>query len=116
MPSRFDAGKFPHNQVRGMDKVNIKRAGVTNGKQYGGVRPSLLRPRSVNSSFESSGNHRVSPANSSLDHSGYLSDRTDHRKQIVGCAGHGRGMNVMVGANHIRNRGGGKDNIYQVRR
>ena len=88
MPRSFDTGKGSNAQARGLDKTNAKRVagagGAINPKQYNGVRPTLLRPRSVNSSFESTGPNRASPANSSLDHSGYLSDRTDHRKQIVG--------------------------------
>ena len=118
MPSRFDAGKPPHHQARGPDKFGSKRGGISNAKQYVGGRPSLLRPRSVNSSFESSGIHRMSPANSSMDHSGYLSDRTDHRKQLGGTSGFGRGVNAMSGASNPGRRGelGGKDNIYQVRR
>ena len=119
MPSRFDPGKMSHHQSRGPDKFGSKRGGgVSNSKQYVGGRPTLLRPRSVNSSFESSGIHRMSPANSSLDHSGYLSDRTDHRKQLGGPPGCGRGGNVASRGNYGGRRGelGVKDNIYQIKR
>ena len=119
MPSRFDGGKAPHHQTRGLDKFSSKRGGMSNPKQYIGARPSLLRPRSVNSSFESSGMPRMSPANASIEHSGYLTDRTDHRKQFGVPPNLGRGRNVMGGNSHVGRRGGepvGKENIYQVRR
>ena len=114
MPSRFDPGKVSHHQSRGPDKFGSKRGCPPNSKQYVGGRPTLLRPRSVNSSFESSGMHRTSPANSSMDHSGYLSDRTDHRKQL----GFGRGGAVTNRGSYGGRRGelGGKDNIYQIKR
>ena len=118
MPSRFDPSKMAHHQNRGADKFGSKRGGATNSKQYVGGRPTLLRPRSVNSSFESSGLHRMSPANSSVDHSGYLSDRTDHRKQLGGLSTLGRGGNVANRGSYGGRRGelGLKDNIYQVKR
>ena len=119
MPSRFDPGKAPHLQGRVLDKFGPRRGGgPANSRQYVGGRPALLRPRSVNSSFESSGMHRMSPANSSLDHSGYLSDRTDHRKQLGGPSNFGRGGNAANRGNYGVRRGemGTKENAYSMKR
>jgi len=126
MPSRFDpTGKLlHHHQARGglPDKFVTKRGGaIPNAKQFvgGGRPPSLLRPQSVNSSYESTGmQQRMSPAYSSIDHSGYLSDRTDQRKQINGPSGFGRGGNVASRGNYVgRGRDAGiKDNLMQTKR
>ena len=125
MPSRFDpSGKLlHHHQGRGgpPEKFVTKRGGaIPNAKQFvGGRPPSLLRPQSVNSSYESTGmQQRMSPAYSSMDHSGYLSDRTDQRKQIGGPSGVGRGGNVANRGNYIgRGRDSGmKDNLMQSKR
>ena len=118
MPSRFEPGKLSHHQSRASDKFGSKRGGgVPNSKQYVGGRPTVLRPRSVNSSFEAPGIHRMSPANSSLDHSGYLSDRTDHRKQLGGPSTRGRGGNAASSGSYGRiGELGVKDNIYQIKR
>ena len=119
MPSRFDPSKPPHLQGRGLDKFGSKRGGgPANSRPYVGGRPTLLRPRSVNSSFESSGMHRMSPANSSMDHSGYLSDRTDHRKQLGGPSNAGRGGNNANKCNYGGRRGESsvKDNAYNIKR
>ena len=123
MPSRFDpSGKLlHHHQGRGgpPEKFVTKR-GMPNAKQFvGGRPPSLLRPQSVNSSYESTGmQQRMSPAYSSIDHSGYLSDRTDQRKQINGPSGFGRGGNVASRGNYVgRGRDAGiKDNLMQTKR
>ena len=118
MPLRFDPGKMPHHQIRGADKFGSKRGGVSNSKPYVGGRPTLLRPRSVNSSFESSGIQRMSPANSSIEHSGYLSDRTDQRKKLGGPSNLGRGANSANRGNYggRRRELGVKDNPYQIAR
>ena len=119
MPSRFDPSKGPNLQGRGHEKLASKRGGgPPNSRQYVGGRPTLLRPRSVNSSFESSGMHRMSPANSSMDHSGYLSDRTDQRKQLGGNSNFGRGGNNANRGNYGGRRGepGNKENAYPMKR